>query len=211
MKARYLLLPVALLLATCTNNQENAQQQKAPDSLATTTDSLVAATDTLSLADYSKAVLQLLKKKQYQQLQRYIHPTKGIRFSPYGYINTESDVHIKGSQLSSLIGNTEKTLWGSYDGSGDDIRLTFREYAGKFIYDADFLNAEKYSINKSLASGNTLNNLTEVYPNAEYTESYFSGFEEKYQGMDWKALRLVYEKYEGQYYLVGVVHDQWTI
>ncbi len=29
--------------------------------------------------------------------------------------------------------------------------------------------------------------------------------------MDWCSLRLVFEKWGAQYYLVGVVHDQWTI
>lgn len=212
MKARYpFLLLLLLILAACTNNQNTAQQEKAKDSLNTASDSLVATTDTLSLADYSKQVLQLLKKKRYPELQSHIHPEKGLRFSPYGYINVQSDVRIQANQFPALIRKKDSTLWGSYDGTGEDIKLTFPEYAATFIYDVDFLKAEKFSINQSLSSGNTLNNLQDVYSQAEYTESYFSGFQKKYQGMDWKALRLVYEKHEGKYYLVGIVHDQWTI
>lgn len=212
MKASYRYLTFCLLiLAACTNSPNSAKKESTDKPLPSAGDSLVVANDSLSLAEYSKQILQLLKKKRYAELQHHIHPEKGLRFSPYGYINLESDVHIEADQLPALVTKKDKTLWGSYDGSGDDILLTFPEYAAKFIYDVDFLKAEKYSINQSLSSGNTLNNLQEIYPEAEYTESYFSGFEKKYQGMDWKALRLVYEKEDGKYYLTGIIHDQWTI
>jgi len=212
MKAPYPFLIILLLsIFACTNNQKTEQKEEAKDSLNIAGDSLVVTTDTLSLADYSKQILQLLKNKRYSELQSHIHPEKGLRFSPYGYINVESDVHIQAGELPALVAKKDSTQWGSFDGTGESIKLTFPEYAATFIYDVDFLKAEKLSINQSLSSGNTLNNLKEVYPQAEYTESYFSGFEKKYQGMDWKALRLVYEKYHGKYYLVGIVHDQWTI
>jgi hypothetical protein len=29
--------------------------------------------------------------------------------------------------------------------------------------------------------------------------------------MDWRSLRLVFEEQGGSWYLVGIVHDQWTI
>jgi hypothetical protein len=29
--------------------------------------------------------------------------------------------------------------------------------------------------------------------------------------MDWQSLRLVFEETAGNWYLVGIVHDQWTI
>lgn len=44
-----------------------------------------------------------------------------------------------------------------------------------------------------------------------YVEYHFPGFEKKYEGKDWKSLRLVFEKKNDRWYLVGIVHDQWTI
>jgi (p)ppGpp synthase/HD superfamily hydrolase len=29
--------------------------------------------------------------------------------------------------------------------------------------------------------------------------------------MDWRSLRLVFEKKNDIWYLVGIIHDQWTI
>ncbi|MBC7850338.1 MAG: hypothetical protein H7Y31_11410 [Chitinophagaceae bacterium] len=81
----------------------------------------------------------------------------------------------------------------------------------RFVYDVDFLNAESRTFNHMVATGNTLQNLKSVYPESVFTESYFSGFEEKYDGMDWRSLKLVFQPENGKLYLVGIIHDQWTI
>jgi hypothetical protein len=62
-----------------------------------------------------------------------------------------------------------------------------------------------------MSVGNSINNINTAYPKSDYIENYFSGFNKKYEGMDWRALRLVFQKEGDRYYLVGIVHDQWTI
>jgi (p)ppGpp synthase/HD superfamily hydrolase len=42
-------------------------------------------------------------------------------------------------------------------------------------------------------------------------EYHFSGFDPKYEGMDWRSLRLVFEEKDNIWHLVGIIHDQWTI
>jgi hypothetical protein len=81
----------------------------------------------------------------------------------------------------------------------------------KFVYDVDFAKPEKASVDKFLGGGNSLNNLLQVYKDCHFTESYFSGFEKKYEGMDWRTLRLVFKERDKKFYLIGIVHDQWTI
>ena len=58
--------------------------------------------------------------------------------------------------------------------------------------------------------GNTYENLNIFFPDAKVAEYYIPGTE-KYAHLDWKSLRLVYEIYKGKYYLVAIVHNQWTI
>src|SRR5690554_5270577 len=114
MKASYLYITFCLLiLAACTNNPNSAKKESTDDSQPSAGDTLAVTSDTLSLADYSKQLLLLLKKKRYTDLQHYIHPDKGLRFSPYGYINLDSDVHIQADQLPALVSKKDKTLWGS--------------------------------------------------------------------------------------------------
>jgi len=64
---------------------------------------------------------------------------------------------------------------------------------------------------ETLSSGNLINNIRESYPAAIIVEYHFPGFEEKYGGMDWTSLWLVFEKQGSEWYLVGLVHGEWTI
>ncbi|MEX2591982.1 MAG: hypothetical protein WD426_04350 [Anditalea sp.] len=105
----------------------------------------------------------------------------------------------------------KQVKWGNYDGTGKDILLTPGEYFNKFVYDVDFLNAEQTLVNEMIGEGNSLNNLETVYKGADFTESYFSGFNGKYEGMDWRSLRLVFRRDQGKMFLIAIVHDQWTI
>jgi hypothetical protein len=110
-----------------------------------------------------------------------------------------------------MFTDTTSYVWGQYDGTGDDISTTFANYYNEFVYDEDYLNPEILGINTVVSSGNTINNIEDVYPNAEYVEFYFDGFDPQYGGMDWRSLTLVFEEVNGTYYLIGVVHGSWTI
>lgn len=70
--------------------------------------------------------------------------------------------------------------------------------------------AEKEDYDSFIGNGNSINNLKEIYPQPHFTEYYFSGFDQKYNGLDWSSLRLVFKKYQNDYYLVAVIHDQWA-
>ena len=163
-----------------------------------------------ALLQQSNKILTIIKNKDYASLVNYFHPVESVRFSPYGYIDTAIDVQFKSERFIALTGSKKKIYWGNYDGSGDSILLSIEKYFDKFIYNADFLNAEKTSVNKMIGSGNSLNNLTIIYKDALFTESYFSGFDKKYGGMDWSSLRLVYKKYNNHLFLIAIVHDQWN-
>ena len=54
-------------------------------------------------------------------------------------------------------------------------------------------------------------NHDEVYPLAATIEYHFSGFDARFEGMDWRSVRLVLEQENGTWYLVGLIHDEWTI
>lgn len=164
-----------------------------------------------ALLDITNEILSAIKEKDYKKLTEYIHPKDGIRFSPYGFIDTANDVTATRSTFRLNAYTNKKRIWGYYDGSGDPIKMTSKEYFKRFVYDADFLNAEKTSLNQCLGSGNSQNNILIIYDDLPFTESFFPGFDEQFGGMDWRALRLVYKEYEGKYYLVAIVHDEWTI
>jgi hypothetical protein len=71
--------------------------------------------------------------------------------------------------------------------------------------------AEQIGYNTVLGHGNSLNNSFEIYKDSIIVEYYFSGLDPQYEGMDWRSLRLVFEEKDDIWYIVGIIHDQWTI
>lgn len=159
----------------------------------------------------SDETLYALKQKDMNSFSGYVHPDKGIRFTAYAYINTSKDIVFTKQEAKNLLSNTKKYKFGVYDGIGTDIYLTFLDYYKRFVYDQDFLNAPQVSYNSAIGGGNSINNIKSAYPDGKFVEYHFPGFEEKYDGMDWRSLRLVFEKSGSTWYLVGIVHDEWTI
>ena len=156
-------------------------------------------------------VIELLKEKDMEGLSEYVHPTKGLRFSPYAYVDVKSDQVFTKEEVAKLGGNTEVYTWGNFDGSGDPIKMNFTDYYNRFVYDKDFANPHIIGNNTEVGKGNTINNIHEVYTEGHFIEFHFTGFEDQYEGLDWRSLILVFEQHEGQWYLVGIVHNEWTI
>ena len=161
----------------------------------------------------TQTILTLLKNKNYLAFANYIHPVEGIRFSPYGFVDTVHDIRLSKQKFINELGQPvqDMIVWGEFDGTGDPIKMTLNNYMQRFVYDVDFAKPEKRSINEFLGGGNSLNNLELVYKNCDFTESHFPGFDKKYGGMDWRSLRLVFKVRDRKFFLVGIVHDEWTI
>ena len=160
----------------------------------------------------AKTVARALKAGDLEELAKWAHPEKGVRFSPYAYVDVEKDLVFTREELEGLMKDATVYTWGTAAGSGDPIELTYAEYHKKFVYDAAFLDDAEVAENKALGQSTTANNLSEVYPPETYAfvEYYIDGVDPASEGMDWRSLRLVFEKLGEDHALVGIVHDQWT-
>lgn len=155
--------------------------------------------------------IELIKEKDFNALSEYVHPEKGVRFTPYFYIDTDVDQVFTPEEVAGLMEDEEVYHWGNYDGTGDPIELKFSDYYDRFVYDNDFANPQIIGNNVPIGQGNTLDNVVEAYPNGHFIEFHFKQIDPQYEGMDWSSLRLVFEEMNGVWYLVGIVHGQWTI
>lgn len=157
-------------------------------------------------------VLRALKSGDMESVAAWVHPEKGVRFSPYAYVDTEKDQVIMRDELSELMANSNVRLWREFAGTGELIELTYADYHKRFVYDADFLEVAEIGFNELLGEGTTINNLNEVYPKEthDFVEFHIDGIDPQYEGMDWRSLRIVFEKIGGDRALVGIIHDQWT-
>ena len=158
----------------------------------------------------AKQAILALKNKDSIKLAKLAHPTLGIRFSPYAYTGGDN-VRLAAYKIKYIFQSRTERLWGHYDGIGLPIRLTFTEYYQRFIYDKDFSQANQISYNEIIGSGTTLNNVFQFYPGAIIVEFHFPGFDPRSEGMDWESLRLVFQEKDNIWYIVGIIHDQWTI
>jgi len=154
--------------------------------------------------------LRALQQNDMATLAALVHPQLGVRFSPYAYLG-EDNLIFTAEQVRGLMQDPTVYLWGAYDGIGSPIELTYADYAAQFVYNADFLNAPERSLDERIGQGNTIDNIAQVYPQAHVVEYHFPGFDPQFEGMDWQSLRLVFVEWQGQWYLVAIVHDQWTI
>ncbi len=155
-------------------------------------------------------IIMALKDEDLATLASLVHPDQGVRFSPYTYLRGE-DLVFSAERIQEILADETVYTWGSFDGTGEPIQLTFREYYDRFMYDVDFARPHVVGFSETIGMGNTINNIAEVYAQATTIEYHLEGFDPQFVGLDWRSLRLVLEEKEGIWYLVAVVHDEWTI
>lgn len=208
MKKFILLLHISVFLSCSQNEKQPTSLESKADTVSP--EKITSATAELqNLQELNNEILQILKAKKFTELAKFIHPEKGVRFSMYGYIDTATDKLFTREDFIRYIDTDVKFTFGHKDGTGEIYQTSLKNYLTEWVYQRDFLEAS-YLENEIKGKGNTLNNLREVFPDAAFTENYIVGSEE-YAYMDWSALRFVFEKSDGKYYLIAVINDQWTV
>ncbi|HKL44268.1 MAG TPA: hypothetical protein VJ892_03245 [Candidatus Absconditabacterales bacterium] len=158
----------------------------------------------------SKQILSLMEEESFAKIARFVHPVKGVRFSPYTYIDLDTSVVLYPDDFQGNL-NSGELMRGYTDGAGFEIEETIYDYFKEWVYSTGFLYADQTFVNQTISRGNNLNNINDVFPGSQHIEYYFDGFDPQYEGMDRLSLTLVFEDYNGKYYLVGLIRGSWTI
>lgn len=159
----------------------------------------------------ARAVVAALRDRDMDVLSSFVHPKKGVRFSPSAYINPQSDIVFTQTQVKNLFTTQKRYVWGESDGSGAPIRLTPKQYFSQFLYQRDYLKFPKVAFNQVIGESNTVNNVLEIYPQGIFVEYYVPGRDKTIDYRDWSSLRLVFEESNHEWYVVGLIHDGWSI
>lgn len=154
-------------------------------------------------------VMRAIQNRNMTDLAQFVHPQKGVLFSPYATVDSKRAQVFMPAQVKGLLTNKKQIEWGTEAGKGDPIRLSPDDYFKTYVYDVDFIETDFVTYNGYYKETNSIQNITEAFPESNYIEFFVPGSEE-YEGMDWKSLKLVFTDYKGEPYLAGVVHDQWT-
>ena len=135
-----------------------------------------------------------IEKKDFKNIAKYIHPTKGLLISYYTTFARENKHFSKSSYLNYLDSN-KKIYWGESEGRGDKIYLNLKEFFKKFNYYKDFTLYKHPSNRYNFPDNNIV-----TYE-----------IEHKRVNHNWKNLVVVLKKYNNRYYLVGLLFSRWTI
>ena len=164
-----------------------------------------------ALISYASRILRYFKESDYEALSKVIHPEYGVVFSPYATITLATDKCFTASQIAAFAHDDNKYVWGKFDGSGKPIELTPPEYFKAFVFNKDYTLAPEIGVDAIIKSGNSLENIREVFPDVRYVDFHMPGTDSESDGLDWSSLRLGFEAYRGELMLTVIVHSQWTV
>ncbi|MCW5937024.1 MAG: hypothetical protein KIT11_06950 [Fimbriimonadaceae bacterium] len=155
----------------------------------------------------SDAVVRALRERDMATVAFFAHPSLGLRFAPYPYL-TSADHVFSPDQTRSLLANQTVRTWGRFDGTGDPIRGTFRDYFPQFVWKRDFSAADiTVGENIRLRTAHHTSNWASVYPGRQFVEYHYAG-SEQYGNLDWWTLVLVWKRDQyGAWRLVCVTND----
>lgn len=192
-----------------TNEKQPQDEEVAPDENDASEENVQEEEGVqMTAIEFAQYVAKNLKEKSFDKWNEFT--TEKVYFSPYAYVDTTKIVSLNQSEFNELFESEEKVIWGSFDGTGDKIKLSLKKYFDRFVTDFD-LTAEENQISKDTipARGSELNNVKEIFPNSTVIEIHKPASEES-MGMDWRSLMLVIEKIEGSWKLKALVHNEWT-
>ncbi len=168
--------------------------------------------DSVALPRLADSTVAAIRDERWSAIAALVHPERGLRFSPYGYVDTAESPRIAAAAVPALPQDATPRRWGSADGTGDPIILPFQSYYERWVYDRGYSEGQRGEPGEIIGQGNTLINIADAFPGADSTfvEYHLDGTE-RYSGMDWGSLRLIYVRAAARWWLVGIVRDQWTI
>jgi hypothetical protein len=208
-RAASLLVLLTSLIVGCTPKPPSSSPPQANAPAA------AQAVQTLDRAVARAAALEVveaLKRRDMVTVARYAHPTMGVLFAPYAYLEPSEHQIWTVTTLPRWFRDTQTRIWGAEDGTGFPIERTPAQYYERFVFPRDFTAGAKISVNDDQAKGNSINNAASLYPDGVRVEFYLPPTQTpEGPNIDWRALRLVFVPVGGEPKLVAVVHDQWTI
>jgi hypothetical protein len=210
-----LLAVLGLVLITCGGAAAPAPGASATVSPQPTASPVVgrqlsSAEAEAAISPLVRETLEAFKRRDGAALAALAHPSRGVRFSPYAYL-TPSNIVLSAAQLLNAFTDPTKRTWGISDGRGDPITLNFADYTATYIYGRDFATSSQTAYNKTIGMGNTIDNTADIFPNAIMFEAYDPGPDPRLKDTQWQCIRLLLERSNDRWYVVGVVHGEWTI
>lgn len=160
-------------------------------------------------------VLDTLADRDLDELAKHVHPEKGVLFAPFLQLTStpmyeQHDPIIFGAnEIPTLLQDQTIYRWGDHAASGLPIEMTTAEYFDSYVYanknpDATFVNQQDLMGPEFFTE-----NVRGKFPDAHMVQySYYETVEG--EELSWMQLTLIFEEYDGEWKLVGILHNAWT-
>jgi hypothetical protein len=164
------------------------------------------------LAGIEKLAITLLQNGDLERLAKYINPEKGLRFSPFAYVDLKKDLVFSCTQINNFFRSHHQYTWGYNEENGLPIRLSSTDFYKMYVYDSPYADTNEISYYQNSSPEFNTSNCFEVYPHAIIVEYRVNEVNSRDNpNTNWRSIRLVFEKEGKGWYLVGIIHDQWIL
>ena len=167
--------------------------------------------DNFALLHAAGLACEAISRRDFTALASYVHPDRGVTFTPYSTVDFDTDLTFTADQIRALEQDQTTYVWGLEDGRGLPIQMTMAQYLDRYVWDADYTRAPELGIDQIITGGNALENLAEDYKGCRFVDFCYPSADPVNDGLDWSSLKLVFQAGEHSWYLVGIVHGEWTI
>lgn len=152
-----------------------------------------------------------IARRDFAALASYVHPDRGVTFTPYSTVDFDADLTFTAEQIRGWEQDQTAYIWGLEDGRGLPIQMTAAQYLNRYVWDADYTRAPEIGIDRIITGGNALENVAEAYEGCRFVDFCHPSADPVNDGLDWSSLKLVFQAGDRGWYLVGVVHGEWTV
>ena|GEM_PF-1749209 len=156
------------------------------------------------VAQRARAVVLALKNNDVKALASYVHPGRGVRFSPYGF-GVEERVWWP-RQVAALGQNAHTYDWGRAATSGKPLRLTWQEYRRRFIYNGNFAATREVRLHSLQEQPFNQPELNSTYAGGLVVEYHLPGHR-TLKWRDARSLWMVWQPSGGVWYLTAVANQ----
>lgn len=217
-----------LVCVSCSSTvpQEMTQKAAVQENTVTTTtapiDKKVNITSDIKedLVKKSAMLLPLLQKKDFSSLVPFVHPVKGLMIAAQARIEMGDDYPVRTISVTDLprfLENTKKTIWGSRGATGMPIEMTAKDFWEKIMFRRKVTPSLKYTFDTVQATDMNDEGIKEQlqkrFPGSHFVDYLLPevSSENVLEYERQASFRLIFEEYQGRWYLVGLMLDQFTI
>lgn len=165
----------------------------------------------LDQIETTEVIVGYLNDENYPELSGFVSEEYGLTLAPYLHITDDTLVFDR--HEVSQFGIDETTYhFGYSDGEGAPLDYTPQEYFDEFLHEAALNEPDEIFVDAFSEHGQILNNTQEAFDFDVTVVEYHHEGTDEYDGLDWRSLHFVYyEREDGQYDLVAILSDEWTI